>query len=367
MTREGVLVTGGPGFIGSAVIRRLITETDFSVMNYDLLTYARDGNLVASARASVRYQFVRGDICDAERVAMVLRDFRPTIIMHLAAESHVDRSIQSATDFVQTNIVGTYVMLNEARNYYMSLSAAGQSRFKFHHISTDEVYGDLPHPDDSMDKSSTHKFVETTPYNPSSPYSATKASSDHLVRAWSKTFGLPVVVINCSNNYGPFQFPEKLSPLMILKALDGESLPVYGHGQKIRDWLYVEDHAEALLLVALGGEISSTYNIGGCNEWRNIEVVRLVCEILDQLSPPMTRGFDFASYKDLITYVEDRPGHDKRYAIDSSKIAKELNWQPRETFESGLEKTISWYLENLDWCRHRREEARKQVGETVNQ
>ena len=367
MIRERVLVTGGAGFIGSAVIRRLISETDFFVMNYDLLTYAGDENSVASVRDSVRYRFVRGDICDAERVAMVLREFRPSIIMHLAAESHVDRSIQSATDFVQTNIVGTYVMLNEARNYYTSLSAADQSGFKFHHISTDEVYGDLPHPDDSTDKSSSHKFLETTPYNPSSPYSATKASSDHLVRAWCKTFELPVVVTNCSNNYGPFQFPEKLIPLMILKALDGEPLPIYGQGQQIRDWLYVEDHAEALLLVALEGKISSTYNIGGCNEWRNIDVVRLVCEILDKLSPPVTRGFGFTSYKDLITSVEDRPGHDRRYAIDASKIAKELNWRPKETFESGLEKTISWYLENLDWCRHRLEEARKKVSGAVNQ
>lgn len=335
-----IIVTGGAGFIGSAVIRHLINSTDHQVINLDKLTYAGNLDSLESVADSERYRFVKMDICDVKGVGELLHEVQPDLIMHLAAESHVDRSIDGPSEFIQTNIVGTYTLLEEARKYWLGLSDEKQQSFRFHHISTDEVYGDL---------GETGLFTEQTPYQPSSPYSASKASSDHLVRAWNRTYGLPVVLTNCSNNYGPFHFPEKLIPLMILNALDGKPLPVYGDGQQIRDWLYVEDHARALVTVACEGKVGETYNIGGFNEKANIDVVNIICELLEKLAPEKPNGL--ASYKDLITYVTDRPGHDVRYAIDASKIEKELGWRPQETFETGILKTIEWYLNNLDWCR----------------
>ncbi|HLV28954.1 MAG TPA: dTDP-glucose 4,6-dehydratase [Burkholderiaceae bacterium] len=337
-----ILVTGGAGFIGSAVVRHIIRNTADSVVNVDKLTYAGNLESLAEVAGDSRYAFERVDICDAAEVARVFREHRPQAVMHLAAESHVDRSIDGPADFIQTNIVGTYVLLEAAREYWRNLEGAERDAFRFHHISTDEVYGDLEGPEDL--------FVETTPYAPSSPYSASKASSDHLVRAWRRTFGLPTVVTNCSNNYGPYHFPEKLIPLMILNALEGKPLPVYGKGDQVRDWLYVEDHARALYKVLTEGVVGETYNIGGHNEKRNIEVVRAICGLLEELRPEKPTGVQ--QYTDLITYVADRPGHDLRYAIDAGKIQRELGWAPEETFESGLRKTVQWYLDNSEWCRH---------------
>jgi len=334
-----VLVTGGAGFIGSAVVRHLINDTQHQVMNLDKLTYAGNIESLASVSGSDRYQFSQTDICDRPALDALFADFQPDIIMHLAAESHVDRSVEGPADFIETNIVGTYQLLEAARAYWGQLPSYKKESFRFHHISTDEVYGDLEGTDDL--------FTETTPYAPSSPYSASKASSDHIVRAWHRTFGLPVVLTNCSNNYGPYHFPEKLIPHMILNALAGKALPVYGKGNQIRDWLYVEDHARALVLVATTAAIGETYNIGGHNEKQNIEVVHTLCELLEELHPEKPAGI--AEYKDLITFVKDRPGHDLRYAIDASKIAKDLGWKPQETFETGLRKTVQWYLENRDW------------------
>lgn len=337
-----ILVTGGAGFIGSAVVRHLIQNTSDSVVNVDKLTYAGNLESLVSVENDPRYAFEKVDICDATEVARVFREHQPDAVMHLAAESHVDRSIDGPAAFIQTNIVGTYTLLEAAREYWRALEGDKKANFRFHHISTDEVYGDLEGPEDL--------FRETTPYAPSSPYSASKASSDHLVRAWRRTYGLPTLVTNCSNNYGPYHFPEKLIPLVILNALEGKPLPIYGKGDQVRDWLYVEDHARALCLVVKEGVVGETYNIGGHNEKRNIEVVRAICQLLEELHPQKPAGV--ASYEDLITFVADRPGHDLRYAIDASKIQRELGWKPAETFESGLRKTVRWYLDNQEWCRH---------------
>ena len=334
-----ILVTGGAGFIGSAVVRHLINDTAHMVMNLDKLTYAGNLESLASVSNSDRYQFSQANICDRVALDRVFAEFQPDIIMHLAAETHVDRSIEGPADFIETNIVGTYQLLEAARTFWSQLDTDKRADFRFHHISTDEVYGDL--------KGVDGLFTELTPYAPSSPYSASKASSDHLVRAWHRTFGLPVVLTNCSNNYGPYHFPEKLIPHMILNALAGNPLPVYGKGNQIRDWLFVEDHARALVLVATEARIGETYNIGGLNEKRNIDVVNSICEILEELYPLKPTGIDY--YKDLITFVKDRPGHDLRYAIDTSKIERELGWRPKETFESGLFKTVKWYIENRSW------------------
>jgi dTDP-glucose 4,6-dehydratase len=334
-----IIVTGGAGFIGSAVVRHLIDDTVHQVLNLDKLTYAGNLDSLVAISSSERYQFSQTNICDRDVLDRVFAEFQPDIIMHLAAESHVDRSIDDSADFMETNILGTYQLLEAARAYWSCLSGDKKSAFRFHHISTDEVFGDLEGTNDL--------FTETTPYAPSSPYSASKASSDHLVRAWHRTFGLPVVITNCSNNYGPFHFPEKLIPHMILNALAGKPLPVYGKGNQIRDWLYVEDHARALVLVATTAKVGETYNIGGHNEKQNIEVVYALCNLLEELHPGKPAGV--ANYSDLITFVKDRPGHDLRYAIDASKIAIELGWTPVETFESGLRKTVQWYLDNRDW------------------
>ena len=338
-----ILVTGGAGFIGSAVIRHIINNTDDAVVNLDKLTYAGNLESLATVSGNNRYSFVQVDICDRAEIDRVLSEHQPDAIMHLAAESHVDRSIDGPADFIQTNIVGTYTLLEAARQYWQALDAEKKASFRFHHISTDEVYGDLPHPSETPN-SEEHLFTEQTAYAPSSPYSASKASSDHLVRAWQRTYGFPVLITNCSNNYGPYHFPEKLIPLVILNALEGKPLPIYGKGDQIRDWLYVEDHARALYKVVKEGSIGDTYNIGGHNEKQNIEVVHTICDILQQLQPKES------SYRDQITYVQDRPGHDRRYAIDASKIQQELGWVPEETFESGIRKTVQWYLNNLDWC-----------------
>lgn len=350
-----ILVTGGAGFIGSAVIRHLINETEHHVLNVDKLTYAGNLESLISVSDHPRYQFTQTDICDHISLTRLFLEFQPDIVMHLAAESHVDRSIDGPAEFINTNIVGTYTLLEVARKYWQNLSTIKKSRFKFHHISTDEVYGDL--------EGTTDLFTETTPYLPSSPYSASKASSDHLVRAWHRTYGLPVVVTNCSNNYGPYHFPEKLIPLMILNALDGKPLPVYGNGQQIRDWLFVEDHARALYQVATEGIVGETYNIGGHNEKQNIEVVKTICKILDELKP-CPEGKTYAS---LITFVNDRPGHDLRYAIDASKIERELGWKPQESFETGIRKTVQWYLNNLEWCQRVQDGSyqRERLGEAV--
>ncbi len=336
-----ILITGGAGFIGSALVRHVIGNTEHEVLNLDKLTYA--GNLASlrSIALDTRYEFVQADIVDQGAVSAVLERFQPDAIMHLAAESHVDRSIDGPAAFIQTNIVGTYSLLEATRAWWSTLPAKQREAFRFHHISTDEVYGDL-HGADAL-------FTETTPYAPSSPYSASKAASDHLVRAWHRTYGLPVVLSNCSNNYGPFHFPEKLIPLTILNALAGKPLPVYGNGEQVRDWLYVDDHARALFQVMTQGTVGETYNIGGHNEQKNIDVVRGICALLEELAPQRPSGV--GRYADLITFVQDRPGHDLRYAIDAGKIERELGWVPEETFDSGLRKTVQWYLENLQWCR----------------
>jgi dTDP-glucose 4,6-dehydratase len=339
-----ILITGGAGFIGSALIRHLLNDTQHQVLNLDKLTYAGNLESLASVADNPRYQFVQADIGDSAAVSRALAEFQPDAIMHLAAESHVDRSIDGPAEFIQTNIVGTYTLLEATRAYWSALPSGRKQAFRFHHISTDEVYGDLHGVDDL--------FSETTPYAPSSPYSASKAASDHLVRAWQRTYGLPVLLTNCSNNYGPYHFPEKLIPLVILNALDGKPLPVYGNGQQVRDWLYVEDHARALLKVVSEGKVGETYNIGGHNEQTNLHVVQSICALLDELAPRRGAGpQQGGAYAELISFVADRPGHDLRYAIDASKIERELGWTPQETFASGLRKTVRWYLDNLDWCR----------------
>ena len=334
-----ILITGGAGFIGSALIRHIIRNTQDSVVNLDKLTYAGNLENLAGVFHNPRHTFVQADICDRAALDKIFAEHRPDAVMHLAAESHVDRSIDSAGEFIQTNIIGTFTLLEAARAYCSTQPENRRAAFRFHHISTDEVFGDL-HGTDGL-------FTETTPYAPSSPYSASKAGSDHLVRAWGRTYGLPVIVTNCSNNYGPCHFPEKLIPLMILNALAGKPLPVYGDGQQIRDWLYVEDHARALYTVVTQGKTGETYNIGGHNEKTNLEVVRTICALMEELAPEKPQGV--ARYEDLITFVTDRPGHDARYAIDASKIGRELGWKPQETFESGIRKTVQWYLENRSW------------------
>lgn len=336
-----ILVTGGAGFIGSALIRFLINETSNTVVNYDKLTYAGNLESLEEVSNSERYNFELGDICDRANLSKVLLKYQPDFIMHLAAESHVDRSIDGPKEFIYTNIVGTYETLEAVRNYYSLLSDTKKEIFRFHHISTDEVYGDL---------GDTGLFSENTAYDPSSPYSASKASSDHLVRAWCRTYQLPIVLTNCSNNYGPYHFPEKLIPLMILNAIEGKALPIYGNGEQVRDWLFVDDHVRALYKVVLDGQIGETYNIGGFNEKKNIEVVSTICTHLNALIENKPDGI--SDFSELISYVADRPGHDVRYAIDAKKINQELGWYPIETFESGILKTVKWYLDNLEWCRN---------------
>lgn len=330
------LVTGGAGFIGSAVVRCLISETSHRVLVVDKLTYAGNLESLASIASDPRYTFVRGDVADSTLMREVLERFQPDVIMHLAAESHVDRSIDGPAEFVQTNVVGTFALLQESLRYWRGLLSARKDDFRFHHISTDEVFGSL---------GEAGFFREDTPYQPNSPYSASKAASDHFVRAWHHTYGLPTIVTNCSNNYGPYHFPEKLIPLMILNALEGKPLPVYGRGENVRDWLYVDDHARALILVAEKGRVGESYNIGGWNERKNIEVVRAICHLVDEMAPDVAVG----PREDLITYVADRPGHDLRYAIDATKIERDLGWRPAETFETGLRKTVEWYLGHRAW------------------
>ncbi|MFA0087048.1 dTDP-glucose 4,6-dehydratase [Vibrio sp. 10N.261.51.F12] len=334
-----ILVTGGSGFIGSAVIRHILDNTTDNVVNVDALTYAGNNESIPQRQENDRYDFEHVDICDFAALERVFTTHRPDAVMHLAAESHVDRSIDGPAAFIQTNLVGTFNLLEVSRQYWKTLASEKQAAFRFHHISTDEVYGDLEGTDDL--------FTEETSYEPSSPYSASKAGSDHLVRAWGRTYGFPVLVTNCSNNYGPYHFPEKLIPLMILNALEGKPLPVYGDGMQIRDWLFVEDHARALYKVVTEGVIGETYNIGGHNEKANIDVVKTICALLEELVPNKPEGI--VKYQDLITYVTDRPGHDVRYAIDASKIERELGWTPEETFESGIRKTVQWYLNNREW------------------
>lgn len=336
-----ILITGGAGFIGSALIRYIIHNRNDKVINVDKLTYAGNLDSLLPVSDNERYTFEQVDICDAAKVSELFTKFQPDAVMHLAAESHVDRSIDGPAEFIQTNIVGTYILLEEAKKYWLQLADKKKDAFRFHHISTDEVYGDLEGPEDF--------FREDTPYAPSSPYSASKASSDHLVRAWNRTFGLPVVITNCSNNYGPYHFPEKLVPLMILNALEGKPLPVYGDGCQIRDWLFVDDHAKALYKVVTEGVVGETYNVGGYNEKKNIEVVHTLCSLLEELHPDKPAGVE--KFTDLITYVKDRPGHDVRYAIDATKITRELGWKPEETFDTGMRKTVEWYLSNLEWCK----------------
>ncbi|NNH86626.1 dTDP-glucose 4,6-dehydratase [Acinetobacter terrae] len=334
-----IIITGGAGFIGSAVIRHIIQTTNHEVLNVDKLTYAGNLESLSLVDQNPRYHFSQTDICDRVELDKLFELFQPDAVMHLAAESHVDRSISGPYTFIKTNIIGTYTLLEVARKYWLQLDEKRQAEFKFHHISTDEVYGDL--------EGTTDLFTETTSYAPSSPYSASKASSDHLVRAWHRTYGLPTIVTNCSNNYGFYHFPEKLIPLVILNALEGKSLPIYGKGDQIRDWLFVEDHAQALYKVVTEGVVGETYNIGGHNEKQNIEVVKTICKILNELKP-QSNG---QQYESLITFIKDRPGHDLRYAIDATKIGNELGWKPKETFETGIRKTVEWYLNNLDWCR----------------
>ncbi len=338
-----ILITGGAGFIGSALSRYIIGERKDEILIVDKLTYAGNLESLKSISNDKRYKFEKADICDKKAIEDIFVDYKPNIVMHLAAESHVDRSIDSPSDFINTNIIGTYTLLESFRKLYFNLSEEERAtkRHIFHHVSTDEVYGDL---DDDISL-----FTEDTKYSPSSPYSASKASSDHIVRAWNRTFKVPIVVTNCSNNYGPYHFPEKLIPLIILSALNGKDLPIYGAGDQIRDWLYVDDHARALYKVAVDGRVGETYNIGGHNEKKNIDVVHKICEILDEIK----KRVDGKSYKEQIIFVKDRPGHDRRYAIDASKIHKELNWLPEETFETGILKTIEWYLANKDsWCKN---------------
>ena len=330
-------VTGGAGFIGSAVVRHIINNTDHKVINIDKLTYAGNLESLAKIEKSSRYNFEHVDICDSSSLNELFDKYSPDYVMHLAAESHVDRSIDGPGDFIETNIIGTYNLLECARKYWSKLE--DKRGFKFHHISTDEVYGDL--------HNTTDLFTEETPYSPSSPYSASKASSDHLARAWARTYGLPVIVTNCSNNYGPYHFPEKLIPLIILNAISGKKLPVYGNGEQIRDWLYVEDHARALYKVVTEGDVGQTYNIGGHNERKNIDVVRTICSILDEIVTDKPNNIQ--SFSSLIEFVADRPGHDLRYAIDASKIQRDLGWEPLETFETGIKKTVEWYLNNENW------------------
>jgi len=334
-----VLVTGGAGFIGSAVVRQLMTDDEHEILILDALTYAGNLDSIPGHDSHPKVRFVQVDLRDAEATREAVLGFAPDIIMHLAAESHVDRSIDGPKAFLETNVMGTFNLLQAAREHFESLDELAKARFRFHHVSTDEVYGDLEGTDSL--------FTESTAYAPSSPYSASKAASDHLVRAWGRTYGLPVVLTNCSNNYGPYHFPEKLIPHMILNALAGKALPVYGDGSQVRDWLYVEDHARALVLVATEGQVGETYNIGGHNEVQNLDVVRAVCSLLEELAPEKPEGVD--RYEDLITFVRDRPGHDMRYAIDASKIQRELGWVPQETFETGLRKTVQWYLDNQEW------------------
>ena len=338
-----ILITGGAGFIGSAVVRHIIENSDDAIVNVDCLTYAGNLESIATVSDNERYNFVQANICDAQAMGDIFEKYQPDAVMHLAAESHVDRSIDGPSEFMQTNIIGTFTLLEAARHYWSTLSADKKARFRFHHISTDEVYGDLQGVDDL--------FTEQTPYAPSSPYSASKAASDHLVRSWHRTYGLPVIVTNCSNNYGPYHFPEKLIPHIILNALSAKSLPVYGDGSQIRDWLYVEDHARALYKVVNDGVVGETYNIGGHNEKKNIEVVQTLCDLLDELAPTSSNSLTshLSSYRDLITFVPDRPGHDLRYAIDASKIERELDWRPIESFETGIRKTVEWYLNNENW------------------
>ena len=334
-----IIVTGGAGFIGSAVIRHIIENTNDQVVNIDKLTYAGNLESLTSISNNPRYTFEQIDICDRSELDRIFEQYQPNSIIHLAAESHVDRSITGSAEFIETNIVGTYTLLEASRKYWATLDPEGRKRFRFHHVSTDEVYGDL--------EGTEELFTEVTPYSPSSPYSASKASSDHLVRAWQRTYGLPTIVTNCSNNYGPYHFPEKLIPVIILNALEGKPLPVYGDGLQIRDWLFVEDHARALYEVLTKGTVGETYNIGGHNEKTNIEVVEAICLLLEELLPSKPVGV--SQYADLITYVQDRPGHDVRYAIDASKIERELGWKLEETFESGIRKTVEWYLDNKIW------------------
>ena len=336
--KKNILITGGAGFIGSALVRYIINNTDHNVINIDKLTYAGNLESLAKVQNNSKYSFEQVDICDALEIKRIFKKYRPDIVMHLAAESHVDKSISGPSEFIQTNIVGTYTLLEEAKEHWSKCT--DNENFIFHHISTDEVYGDLG--------KTNNFFTEQTPYAPSSPYSASKASSDHLVRAWHRTYNLPFVITNCSNNYGPYQFPEKLIPLVILNAINGRNIPVYGNGQQIRDWLYVDDHVEALLKVALEGKIGESYNIGGRNELKNIEVVESVCSILNELKPP--KNLPINKYQDLITHVDDRIGHDLRYAIDCSKIEKDFGWKPSQNFRTGLKTTIEWYLDNLEWC-----------------
>lgn len=334
-----ILITGGSGFIGSALIRHLIRNTKHTVINVDCLTYAGNNESISDCHSSNRYFFEFSNICSLDAIRDIFSKYSPDLVMHLAAESHVDRSIDGPKEFIKTNVIGTFNLLEVSRNYFDSLSKSSKSKFRFHHVSTDEVYGDL--------HGTKELFTENTPYAPSSPYSASKASSDHLVRAWWRTYGLPVVITNCSNNYGPFHFPEKLIPHTILNALHGKSIPIYGDGSQIRDWLFVEDHVKALVKAATKGITGETYNIGGDNEKSNIEVVRLICDLLEELVPKKPPGV--TRYSNLINFVKDRPGHDVRYAIDASKIKNELGWVPKETFESGLRKTVKWYLENKSW------------------
>lgn len=364
--KKKFMITGGAGFIGSSLIRFLIEKTSHQVLNLDKLTYASNIESLKNVSKNSRYQFVQGDICNKEIISKLFTEFKPDIVMHLAAETHVDRSIDGPANFIQTNVIGTLVMLECAREYW---SKKKKKNFIFHHISTDEVYGSL---------NETDLFTEQSNYDPSSPYSASKASSDHLVRAWHRTYGLPIVITNCSNNYGPYQFPEKLIPLIILNALDKKPLPVYGNGKNIRDWLYVEDHVRALYRVVTEGKVGEMYNIGGHNEKANIDVVKIICEILDKLVPvslevnkthkinhdKKKKIKSIKSYKELITFVTDRPGHDLRYAIDESKIKKELNWKPEESFKTGIKKTVQWYLNNLDWCKNIEESSyqRERLG-----
>lgn len=353
-----IFVTGGAGFIGSAVVRHLISSTDSEIVVIDKLTYAGNLQSLISVSKSPQFTFEQVDICNANELGRLFSQYNPKWVMHLAAESHVDRSIDGPSEFIQTNIIGTYQLIEASRQYYQSLSDENKNNFRFHHVSTDEVYGDL--------KNKIGLFTEVTSYSPSSPYAASKASSDHLVRAWHRTYGLPVVITNCSNNYGPYHFPEKLIPLVILNALAGKALPLYGDGLQIRDWLYVEDHATALVKVINDGKIGGTYNIGGHNEKSNIEVVTLICSILDELVPVASNQTlkkdclelmsksprDISQYADLITYIKDRPGHDIRYAIDAAKIEHELGWKPQESFESGIRKTVQWYLDNTEWVKN---------------
>ncbi|ANV83284.1 dTDP-glucose 4,6-dehydratase [Picosynechococcus sp. PCC 7003] len=335
-----LLVTGGSGFIGSALVRYLIQQTPHTVINLDKLTYAGNLESVEIVANHPRYHFEQVDICDGAALTRIFKTYQPTAILHLAAETHVDRSIDGPAAFIQTNIVGTYTLLEAARTHWQTLDSESRTQFRFHHISTDEVFGDLGHGDSY--------FTEATPYAPSSPYSASKASADHLVRAWHRTYGLPILITNCSNNYGPYHFPEKLIPLMILNALEGKALPVYGQGKQIRDWLYVEDHARALYTVLTQGQPGETYVIGGNQEICNLDVVSTICDLLEELAPHKPPGV--TRYADLITFVPDRPGHDQRYAIDASKIQRELGWQPQETFATGLRKTVEWYLTHRGWC-----------------